>query len=163
MYTIRFVFLSTHYSKPMDWTEAKAREAENTLRKWRKSCAGADPSETNKDVLNSLRDNLNTAGAIAHLHVIAGRGDMGMLKATAQLLGLLDDAMGDWAKSVDLSKWEDMLSHARAKAMETRDFSEVDRLKSAFVSSGLDVRMSKTDVELVAKAGFQVDRLDGLD
>ena len=32
---IRFVFLSTHYSKPMDWTEEKAREAEATLRKWR--------------------------------------------------------------------------------------------------------------------------------
>ncbi len=25
---IRFVFLSTHYGKPMDWTDAKAREAE---------------------------------------------------------------------------------------------------------------------------------------
>ncbi|MFZ8874144.1 MAG: cysteine--tRNA ligase, partial [Paracoccaceae bacterium] len=30
---IRFVFLSTHYGKPMDWTETKARDAENTLRK----------------------------------------------------------------------------------------------------------------------------------
>ena len=160
---IRFVFLSTHYGKPMDWTEAKAREAENTLRKWRKICIDVDPSEINQDVLNSLGDDLNTAGAIAHLHVIAGRGDAGMLKATAQLLGLLGDSMGDWAKSIDLSKWERMLSHARAKAMETKDFSEVDRLKSAFVSSGLDVRMSKTDVELVAKAGFQVDHLDGLD
>ena len=160
---IRFVFLSTHYGKPMDWTEAKAHEAENTLRKWRKSCAGTDPSEINKDVLNSLRDNLNTAGAIAHLHVIAGRGDMGMLKASAQLLGLLDEAIGAWAKPVDLSKWEDMLSRARAKAMETKDFSEVDRLKSKFFSSGLDVRMNNTDVELVAKAGFQIDRLDGLD
>ena len=160
---IRFVFLSTHYGKPMDWTEAKAHEAENTLRKWRKSCAGTDPSEINKDVLNSLRDNLNTAGAIAHLHVIAGRGDVGMLKASAQLLGLLDEAIGAWAKPLDLSKWEDMLSRARAKAMETKDFSEVDRLKSKFFSSGLDVRMNNTDVELVAKAGFQIDRLDGLD
>ena len=44
-----------------------------------------------------------------------------------------------------------MLFHARAKAMETKDFSEVDKLKSAFVSSGLDVRMSKTDVKLVQK------------
>ena len=32
---IRFVFLSTHYGKPMDWTDAKAKEAEKTLRKWR--------------------------------------------------------------------------------------------------------------------------------
>jgi cysteinyl-tRNA synthetase len=31
---IRFVFLSTHYSKPMDWTEKKREDAEKTLRKW---------------------------------------------------------------------------------------------------------------------------------
>ncbi|MDO9638705.1 MAG: cysteine--tRNA ligase [Pseudotabrizicola sp.] len=30
---IRFVLLSTHYRKPMDWTEEKAREAEAVLRK----------------------------------------------------------------------------------------------------------------------------------
>jgi cysteinyl-tRNA synthetase len=29
---IRFVFLSTHYSKPMDWTERKAAEAWKELR-----------------------------------------------------------------------------------------------------------------------------------
>ena len=32
---IRFVFLSTHYSKPMDWNNSKALEAKNILRKWR--------------------------------------------------------------------------------------------------------------------------------
>ncbi|MEM6341676.1 MAG: cysteine--tRNA ligase, partial [Pseudomonadota bacterium] len=31
---IRFVMLSTHYRKPMDWTEKKREEAEATLRKW---------------------------------------------------------------------------------------------------------------------------------
>ena len=31
---IRFVLLSTHYRKPMDWTQKKADEASNTLRKW---------------------------------------------------------------------------------------------------------------------------------
>uniref|UniRef100_UPI00261A8618 cysteine--tRNA ligase n=1 Tax=uncultured Ruegeria sp. TaxID=259304 RepID=UPI00261A8618 len=37
---IRFVFLQTHYRKPMDWTEKKAREAEATLRKWRALTSG---------------------------------------------------------------------------------------------------------------------------
>jgi len=32
---IRFVLVSTQYSKPMDWTKRKADEAEATLRKWR--------------------------------------------------------------------------------------------------------------------------------
>ena len=37
---IRFVMLSTHYRKPMDWTEKKRAEAETTLRKWRKLTDG---------------------------------------------------------------------------------------------------------------------------
>ena len=160
---IRFVFLSTHYGKPMDWTETKARNAENTLRKWHKMCANVNASEIQKDALDAIGDDLNTAGAMAQLHAMAARGEAGMLKATAQLLGLLEDNMGDWATSVDLSKWEDRLSEARFEAMKTKNFSEVDRLKEAFVAAGLDVRMSKTGVELLAKAGFQLDHLDGLD
>ncbi|HSG55187.1 MAG TPA: cysteine--tRNA ligase, partial [Paracoccaceae bacterium] len=31
---IRYVFLMTHYRKPMDWTAEKAAQAEATLRKW---------------------------------------------------------------------------------------------------------------------------------
>jgi cysteinyl-tRNA synthetase len=41
---IRFVFLSTHYSKPMDWTAQKAQDAEKTLRKWRTLSAGIEPA-----------------------------------------------------------------------------------------------------------------------
>ena len=39
---IRFVYLSTHYSKPMDWTDKKAKEAEKTLRNIAKFFGG-DP------------------------------------------------------------------------------------------------------------------------
>ena len=33
---IRFVFLQTHYRKPMDWTQKKAKEAKVTLERWLK-------------------------------------------------------------------------------------------------------------------------------
>ena len=39
---IRFVFMGTHYRKPMDWTEKKRAEAEATLRKWRALVAGVE-------------------------------------------------------------------------------------------------------------------------
>ncbi|MBL6778932.1 MAG: cysteine--tRNA ligase, partial [Rhodobacteraceae bacterium] len=55
---IRFVFLSTHYRKPMDWTETKARDAENTLRKWRKLCDGVRPSQVGQLALESIADDL---------------------------------------------------------------------------------------------------------
>jgi len=162
---IRFVFLSTHYRKPMDWTEAKAREAEATLRKWRSMTKDVEANEVALPVLECLADDLNTAGALAELHKLAAAGDVACLKASAQMMGLLTDALGDWAKApkTDLSGLETQLFEARKTAMETKDFSEVDRLKAALVEAGVEVRMSKDGVDLVPGPGFDPTKLEGLE
>ena len=160
---IRFVFLSTHYGKPMDWTDTKAREAEKTLRKWREISAAADaPGTVDVAVVKALGEDLNTAGAITALHGLASKGDAAGLRASAELLGLLGNHMGDWAAAVDLSAYEERLFAEREKAMQTKDFSEADRLKSAYQHAGLEVRMSKTEVTLVPSAGFDIAQLDNL-
>ena len=160
---IRFVFLSTHYGKPMDWTDAKAREAEKTLRKWREISAAANaPGEVDAAVVKALSEDLNTAGAITVLHALASKGDAAGLRASAELIGLLGKDMGDWAAAVDLSGYEERLFSEREKAMETKDFSEVDRLKSAYQQAGLEVRISKTGVSLIPSAGFDIAQLENL-
>ena len=159
---IRFVFLSTHYRKPMDWTEKKREEAEATLRKWRGMIQGVETGDVSNALLASLADDLNTAGAIAELHRLATAGEVGALKASAEMIGLLNDDMGAWAKGQDMSAYEAMLFEARQTAMQTKDFSDVDRLKAAFVEAGLEVRMSKEGVELVPSAGFDPSKLEGL-
>jgi len=162
---IRFVFLSTHYRKPMDWTAKKAEEAAATLRKWRALTAGVEPAASAAAaVVEALADDLNTAGAIGELHKLAGE-DPALLLASARLMGLLTPEMGDWAESapVDLSAHEARLFAARQAAMETKDFSEVDRLKAAYIDAGLEVRMSKQGVELVPGAGFDAAKLEGLE
>ncbi|MEE9389241.1 MAG: cysteine--tRNA ligase, partial [Paracoccaceae bacterium] len=42
---IRFVMLSTHYRKPMDWTEEKATESKRNLYRWRENLSGINPSD----------------------------------------------------------------------------------------------------------------------
>ena len=160
---IRFVFLSTHYGKPMDWTDAKAREAEKTLRRWREIITAADaPGAVDAAVVKALSEDLNTAGAITALHALASKGDAAGLGASAGLLGLLDENMGDWTAAVDLSSYEKRLFAAREKAMETKDFSEVDRLKDAYQKAGLEVRINKTGVSLIPSAGFDIAQLENL-
>ncbi|PIE13880.1 MAG: cysteine--tRNA ligase [Rhodobacterales bacterium] len=162
---IRFVFLSTHYRKPMDWTAKKAAEAQATLRKWRALTAGIEPAASAApSVIEALCDDLNTAGAITALHQLAASGDGASLKASAALLGLLGDDMGDWAVSgtPDLSAYETLLFNARTQALRTKDFAEVDRIKSALLDAGLEVRMSKTEVTLEPRPGFDPSRLEGL-
>ena len=162
---VRFDFLQTHYRKPMDWTDKKAREAEATLRKWRALTAGIEPAASAAAaVLEALADDLNTAGAIAEMHKLAAAGDAAGLLASAQIVGLLTPAMAAWseAPAVDLTSHEARLFAARQTAMDSKDFSEVDRLKTAYTEAGLEVRMSKTGVELVPGAGFDTAKLEGL-
>ncbi|TCP60541.1 cysteinyl-tRNA synthetase [Rhodovulum bhavnagarense] len=177
---IRFAFLSTHYRKPMDWTAEKAREAEVVLRKWRAIADGVEPSTPSQAVLDRLADDLNTAGAMAELHRLANllqsweggaalpdfdvASAHGEFVASARLLGLLTEELSGWERaSSDLSPLTEKLSLARVKAMTTKDFSEVDRLKAALVSAGVEVRMSRDGVELVPGPDFDPSGLDRLE
>ena len=184
---IRMVYLGTHYSKPMDWTEEKAAQAEATLRKWRALVAGIEPAPTAApSVVAALADDLNTAGAIAALHVLAGQGDAAGLKTSAGLLGVLEDELGRWAQPAitasmnaveagdtifatatvgqprDLRILASRLVQLRETAVETKSFGPVDALKAALIAAGVEVRMSKGGVELVPGPGFDPAKLGAL-
>jgi cysteinyl-tRNA synthetase len=160
---VRLVMLGTHYGKPMDWTEKKRSEAETTLRNWRGLVAGVEAGAVDQELIDTLADDLNTAGAIARLYVLA-KGDAAVFKASAEFMGFLTDALGDWAKvdDVDLSALADKLAALRTAAMETKDFSAVDAMKKALMEAGVEVRMSKAGVELLPAAGFDAAKLEGL-
>ncbi len=162
---MRMVLLSAHYRKPMDWTEEKVREAEAALRRWRGLVAGMPPAEADGDVLAALRDDLNTAGALARLHALAagveaGEIGAGVLLSSARSMGLLEERLGAWARPVDLSGLERRLAELRAAAMESRDFTELDRLKARLAAAGVEVRMSREGVALAPAAGFDPAALE---
>lgn len=54
------------------------------------------------------------------------------------------------------------LDSLRAEAMVTKDFSALDALKSALIAAGVEVRMSKTGVDLVAGPDFDPAKLEAL-
>ena len=113
-------------------------------------------------MVKALSEDLNTSGAITALHALASKGDAAGLRASAGLLGLLGDDMGNWAAAVDLSVYEERLYTEREKAMETKEFAEVDRLKTAYQQAGLEVRISKTGVSLIPSAGLDIAQLENL-
>ncbi|WP_334192486.1 cysteine--tRNA ligase [Pararhodobacter sp.] len=169
---IRFVILSTHYRKPMDWTAEKAREAEAVLRHWRALAADAAPTGPDADLVEALADDLNGAGAMARLHALAKAiasnpqkdcfYEKGVFLASARLMGLLEEGLGGWAEGVDLSALAGRLAALRTAAMASKNFTPVDALKSALIAAGVEVRMSKEGVELVPGAGFDPAKLEGL-
>ncbi|NRB18532.1 MAG: cysteine--tRNA ligase [Rhodobacteraceae bacterium] len=162
---IRFVFLSTHYRKPMDWTDKKAKDAESILRKWYAQAVQALPGGTPDNyVLRTLADDINTHGVLAECHQYSHADDVVALRSSLELLGLMGDEVPSWvsAPDVDLTLYEGRLIEARSIAMATKDFSQVDSLKAAYIAAGLEVRMSKAGVELVPGSGFDLSKLEAL-
>jgi len=182
---IRFVFLSTHYRKPMDWTAKKAAEAEATLIKWKELTSqlyddvarSVGKAEVSEQIIQSLADDLNTSLALSHLHQLAkdARNDeVSRVKLAASMSFLGFDWRQRWQHSfgtslektlgdpVNLEPYEKLLLDARHMAMETKDFAEVDRIKTMLLNAGVEVRMSKTEVTLDIKPDFDPDKLEAL-
>ncbi|MEL7216336.1 MAG: class I tRNA ligase family protein, partial [Pseudomonadota bacterium] len=158
---IRFVLLGTHYRSPTDWTAQKAAEAEATLRKWGALVEGVEPGTPDPAVVAALSDDLNVPAAVARLHALAKEGDAATLLASAHILGFLETPLPS-QDTPDLTPLADQLATLRATAMETKDFAPVDALKSALTAAGVEVRMSKAGVELIAGPAFDPAKLEAL-
>ncbi|WP_277023395.1 MULTISPECIES: cysteine--tRNA ligase [Paracoccus] len=163
---IRFVMLSTHYRKPMDWTEAKAREAEAVLRRWRGLVAGIEPATSPAPALiEALADDLNAAGAIAVLHDLARQGDGPALLASARMMGLLQADHGAWTED---TPWGDDIADlairvaGRWNALRAaRDFGQADRIAAEAVELGIKLIAQKNaPAEYRFLNPFDVDRAE---
>ena len=158
---IRFVFLSTHYSKPMDWNASKALEATSILRKWHDLIKNnSDIIPVPEEVVKKLSDDLNTAGVISLIHNYASNGEIGNLKAAANFLGLLTEEMSEWIADVDMSSLEDLFIDFRNRAIESKNFKNVDELRSKLTGAGVDVQIGKSHVLIVPNARFDRQKLD---
>jgi cysteinyl-tRNA synthetase len=148
----------------MDWTDKKREEAERVLRKWYTQVAGDETTVPPAEAVDLLADDLNSHGVLTLCHRLSGENDVAGLRGALVLLGLLGDKIPDWAveQAYDLTDVEAFLSDARVTAMETKDFAEVDRIKTALTALGIEVQMSKDGVKLKAPPGFDGTGLEGV-
>jgi cysteinyl-tRNA synthetase len=175
---IRFVILSTHYRKPMDWTAEKVREATSVLGKWYDQIAEvAESGEPDLAVVAALADDLNTPQAITELQKLSTKGFAVTLHASLDLLGLLpkETKMADSWQYIDMSEFERKLTESRTSAKKSKDFSEVDRIQSLLRSIGAKVKVGEHEViiwlrwgdaysqMLVEKNDGRFSRLTGVD
>ena len=101
---IRFVYLSTHYRKPMDWTAEKAREAEKMLRKIAEFL-GADPlskpwvetrfAKAPEEFVDALANDLNTSQALTLIGEYLKNMEENKLVGALSLLGFDRDKLVD--------------------------------------------------------------------
>ena len=131
--TLRLALLSAHYRQPLPWTEALVAQAKATLDGLYRKAGDAKPGEIDAGVLDALSDDLNTPLALSRLAQLEG----GALKASGQLLGLLQSSADDWFQGEgDAGDIEARIA-ARADAKKNRDFAAADRIRHELKAEGI--------------------------
>jgi cysteinyl-tRNA synthetase len=140
---IRFVMLSTHYRKPMDWTEKKREEASRRLAAWFRKTEGVEPAKVvPARVLDALADDLNTHLALTEMNSLSAP----YLKAAMQLVGFPDAEEVEWFRDTTGADVDDALASRidallarRTAAKAERNFVEADRIRDALTRAGVVV------------------------
>jgi cysteinyl-tRNA synthetase len=152
--TVRLAMLQTHYRQPLNWTTNGLREAQRTLDLWYELTGDAAPGLMCADVIGAVADDLNSPKAVTSLHELRGeaakgsRAAAGSLKASAQLLGLLQETASEWARfrpasiSIDENKVTALIA-ARNAARRVKDFRESDRIRDELAKMGVVVKDTK--------------------
>ena len=145
---IRFNMLRTHYRQPIDWTVKGLEESVKVLDSLYEAAADVTASAPAAAIVEALADDLNTPKAIAVLHELrgdaakGGEGAAATLRASANLLGLLQGTASDWfsaskeAAGIDETKVEALIA-ARTEARKSKNFAEADRIRDEIAAMGV--------------------------
>jgi cysteinyl-tRNA synthetase len=167
---LRLMLLKTHYRSPLEFTKEGLREAKAQLDRWYRivqaGVEAASTTERSAEETNSnpdprfvdvLSDDLNTAEAIAHLHLIASQYSQAMqngrrqelvmnafeLRRTAGFIGLLQHEPAGWfrwqpksAAAIDEGKIAELLD-LRLAARKAKNFKEADRIRDELAQQGV--------------------------
>ena len=151
---IRLAMLQTHYRQPINWTTTGLAEAKRTLDHWYQLTGNAAPGMLCADVVDALADDLNTPKALAALHELRGEaakgpaGAVASLKASAQMMGLLQHSADAWAAwrpasfAIDDAKVDSLVA-ARNAARKARNFKEADRIRDELAAQGIELEDKK--------------------
>jgi cysteinyl-tRNA synthetase len=155
---IRWALLSGHYRSPLDWTPELLEQSRASLDRLYGILQRAKDmplkQEIAQDVIfEPLLDDLNTAGAISRLYLVAGaldqqsdRSDPAGVKtsfmALAKVLGVLQqdpDAWFEGGADDDLKAKVEALIAERVAARAAKDFAAADRIRDELTALNIVV------------------------
>ncbi len=147
--TIRYLLLSAHYRKPLDFNQKALEDARNSLEKFHNSCVGANNGKVPAVIFEYLAQDLNVAKVIAELHQMTKKGQKEELLATLDFLGLFDpNFLKNQNKKIEISESfiEEQIA-LRLKAKQEKNYAEADQIRKSLLEKGVvleDVAGGKT-------------------
>ena len=170
---IRFVFLSTHYRKPMDWTEKKRELAEKRLGQWYRKTDGVEAAQTVPARFEAaLANDLNTHLALAEMNKMPGPS----LKAAMRLIGFPDAERVNWFRQegAAVTGIGSGFGHALQQPvlrdlMEmwqelrlNKNYSAADDLKSQIEAAGVKLKSGPDGPQAELEVTFDPAKLEAL-
>ena len=141
---IRFLLLSSHYRKPLDYQKEKMQQVLRTLQGFyrRLEEAGLDPQQTEEipldaDFLAALNDDLNTPLALSRLSALA-RENVPQLRRCGQFLGLFER---NFAQAFPTDQDPEITAKvaARDAARNAKDFATADAIRDELLAMGVEI------------------------
>ena len=145
---VRLAMLSTHYSKPINWTLKGLEEAGKSLANFFDAASADAEPRPAPGVVDALADDLNTPKAIAEMHALRNATGRKALAGTLAFFGFRPDAFALWrasrAPAPALPADEiDRRIAARLSARKARNFAEADRIRDELAALGVMLKDSK--------------------
>jgi cysteinyl-tRNA synthetase len=142
---LRLAMLRTHYRQPIDWTVRALEEAEATLSSWTafpEFMSGTD-EELSPEVLDALLDDLNTPKAIAELHALDRKGNLGALASNLRALGFRTALRQEISVAPEVASKVENLISVRRSARAQKNWAESDRIRDELAAMGIVLKDNK--------------------
>lgn len=152
---IRYLYLTTHYRKPLDWNEKAIHDARKSIEKFRAALGDMDLTNTayasNTEILAILSDDLNTPLALAKMHEYVHLINKGSAEYKASLLSACALLGLDIAKvgnqTIDPGVIE--LAELRKEAKLKKEWDKADELRKQLHALGYEVNDTIDGYKLV--------------
>ena len=154
----RYLLLTAHYKTQVNFTWNALSGAETALDRLRGMIAelpdgGEICAPCDKKFQAAIRDDLNTAEALAVVWKLISRDDVSLADKKATLLSwdtILGLGLAD-VRPVEIPPPVQELAEERARAREASDFAHADKLRAEIESLGFEIRDSETGPKITKK------------
>ncbi len=151
---IRYVYLSTHYRKPLNWSEKVLSDAKKSLDSFYRILQNDKnaSSVADNESIQAVEDDLNTPIVLSRMHALAKnynkvtneetkKNIAGALLQTGRLLGLFYSSPDSWFHSKYDSEIEELIQK-RTEAKKNKDWGEADRIRGLLLDRNITLEDS---------------------